>query len=126
MRVTYSRHWQGHGRYSKEDDWSGHVTVMTGRQGGAQDVAKPKTKRTLGQNLCMAVRLWVALEIEDAIIMLPQNIIEWELLHNGCCVIAELIGSLVFPVAVPSTVWVWGRWLAGNVDSNPAGGYGCL
>jgi len=70
----------------------------------------------------MAGRLWVALEIEDAIITLSQNIIEWELLHNRCCVTAELIGSLVLPVAVPSTAWVWGLSLAGNVDSNPAGG----
>ena len=54
-------------------------------------------------------------------IMLPQNIIEWEPLHNGCCVIAELIGSLVLPVAVRPKAWVCGRSLAGNVGSNPAG-----
>jgi len=55
--------------------------------------------------------------------MLPQNTIEWEPLHNGCCIIADLIGSLVLPVAVRSKAWVCGRSLAGNVDSISAGAY---
>jgi hypothetical protein len=47
-------------------------------------------------------------------IMLLQNIIEWEPLHNGCCITAELIGSLVLPVAARSKAWVYGRSLAAN------------
>jgi hypothetical protein len=60
-------------------------------------------------------------------IMLPQNIIEQVPLHNGCCINAELIGSLVLSVDVRSKVWVCGHSLVGNVKSNPAGGiYVCM
>ena len=47
-------------------------------------------------------------------------------LHNGRCIIAELNGSLVLPVAARSKARVCGRSLAGKVDSNPAGGQRCL